>query len=172
MIYIVGTRLRLRRREEGAIGGGRLMGVLLGVLLVRGISGHGEIISKRIVVEIAVAAVVGAWIWYQCSIWRIVEILGLLAHTVMARVLKSTLDTTLTRSLVACSKQKKLVAYRKSAGINAGSYRKLDEHAGRQSKLAEPSSAAVARGPWHWQLCDPPCYRHSFWALRPFVRGP
>lgn len=84
------------------------MGVLLGVLLVRGISGHGEIISKRIVVEIAVAAVVGAWIWYQCSIWRIVEILGLLAHTVMARVLKSTLDTTLTRSLVACKQTKKI----------------------------------------------------------------
>lgn len=36
------------------------MGVLLGLLLVRGISGHGEIISKRIVVEVVVAAVVGA----------------------------------------------------------------------------------------------------------------
>lgn len=60
---------------------------------------------------------------------------------------------------------------RGALGVNISPYRKSNELADTQSRPVGPSSAAVARGPWHWQLCGPPCYRHLSWALRPFAHA-
>jgi hypothetical protein len=45
--------------------------------------------------------IVTAHTGHECAIWRIVEILGLLAHTVHAVILETALDAAITWSLVA-----------------------------------------------------------------------
>jgi hypothetical protein len=76
--------------------------VLLAVLLVGvdsicAISRYRQIIAERVVVQIGVAANSR----HQRPVRSIMEILGLFANTIMASILQTTFDATLTRSFVA-----------------------------------------------------------------------
>lgn len=75
--------------------------LLVGVDSICAISRYRHIIAERVVVKIGAVAAGGTNSWHQCPIGSVMEILGLLANTIMASILKTTFDATLTRSFVA-----------------------------------------------------------------------
>lgn len=105
LVHVVGPWLRLRLW----LGRG-VETVRVGCLLLRSarttISRSRQVIAKGIAVysvAIAIAAVVvvATHTGHQCTVRGIVKIFGLLANTIMACVLQTTLNTALTRPLVA-----------------------------------------------------------------------
>lgn len=87
------------------------------------------------------------------------KVLRLLANTIVASILKSALDTTLAGPFIAW--EMSILAEMKDhdrakAPIRAAAnpYRMSNELAGMQSKLAEPSFAAVGKDLWRYWSCD------------------
>lgn len=84
----------------------------------------------------------------QGTVGGIMKIFGLFAHTILAGVLKTTLDTTLARSLVTCRDQhvgREGVDVEEREGEKA--YRKSDGLADKRSKLFSPSSCVASGHP-------------------------
>lgn len=102
-INVVRSRLRLRLGLRRGVKTGRAWSLLLRLLLRRRrgtILGHRGQAIRYSVAVVAVAIKVASHTGHQCSVGSVVEILGLLANTVMAGVLEAALDTTLTGSFV------------------------------------------------------------------------
>lgn len=85
---------------------------------------------------------------HESAIGRIVEILGLLAHTIHAVIRKVALDTSRTWSFVACE-----VSMCRSQ-VQSNTHHKSDVRADTQSKLSAPSSSLVSVGPLHYSSSD------------------
>ena len=61
---------------------------------------RGELLLRMAPVHMGIASAERHW-RLECGIWRIVEILGLLAHAVLTLIMEAALDTPLTRPFVA-----------------------------------------------------------------------
>jgi hypothetical protein len=85
---------------------------------------------------------------HESAIGRVVEILGLLAHPIHAVIRKVALNTSQTRSFVAC----KVSTHR--CQVQSDTHHKSDVRADTQSKLSWPSSSSASVGLLHYSSFD------------------